>query len=44
MPMAKKVKMTDEGGGVVVSSGVEEAVLYDDVVELTYKKKTDSIP
>ena len=44
MPMGKMVKMTDEGGGVVVSGGVEEGELYDDVVELTYKTKTDSIP
>ena len=34
MPMAKEVKMTDEGGGVVVSGGVEEGGHYDDVVEL----------
>ena len=44
MPMAKAVTITDEGGGVVVSSGVEEVELYDDVVELAYKTKTDSIP
>ena len=43
VPMAKEVKMTDKGGGVVVSGGVEEGELYD-VVELTYKTKTDSIP
>ena len=36
-PMAKVVKMTDKGGGVVVSSGVEEGEVYDDVT------KTDSI-
>ena len=42
--MTKKVKMTDKGGGVVVSGGVEEVELYDDVVELTYKAKADSIP
>ena len=35
--------MTDKGGGVVVSGGVEEAVLYDDVVQLTYKAKADPI-
>ena len=44
MPMAKEVKMTDKGGGVVVSGGVEEGEHYDDVVELTYKTKTNSIP
>ena len=44
MPMAKAVQMTDEGGGVVVSAGVEEAVLYDDVVERTYKAMADPIP
>ena len=44
MPMAKAVQMTDKGGGVVVSGGVEEAVLYDDVVQLTYKAKADPIP
>ena len=38
MPMTKAVKMTDKGGGV------EEGEDYDDVVELTYKTKTDSIP
>ena len=27
-PMAKEVKMTDKGGGVVVSGGVEKAELY----------------
>ena len=43
MPMAKEVKMTDKGGGVVVSGGVEEGEHYDDVVELTYKAKADSI-
>ena len=43
MPMAKEVKMMDEVGGVVVSSGVE-GELYDDVVELAYKAKADSIP
>ena len=37
LPMAKVVKMTDKGGGVVVSGGVEEGEHYDDVVELTYK-------
>ena len=35
MPMTKEVKMTDEGGGVVVSGGVEEGEHYDDVVVLT---------
>ena len=44
MPMTKAVKMTDKGGGVVVSGGVEEAELYDDVVQLTYKAKADRIP
>ena len=44
MPMTKEVKMTDEGGGMAVSGGVEEGELYDDVVELTYKAKSDSIP
>ena len=44
MPMTKAVKMTDKEEGVVVSGGVEEVELYDDVVELTYKAKTDSIP
>ena len=44
MPMAKAVQMTDEGGGMVVSGGVEEGKLYDDVVQLTYKAKADSIP
>ena len=44
MPMAKAVQMTDKGGGVVVSAGVEEAVLYDDVVQLTYKAKADPTP
>ena len=44
MPMAKAVQMTDEGGGMVVSGGVEEGELYDDVVQLTYKAKADSIP
>ena len=34
LPMRKAVKMTDEGGGVVVSGGVEEGGHYDDVVEL----------
>ena len=43
MPMAKAVRITDKGG-VVVSGGVEEGEHYDDVVELTYKTKTDSIP
>ena len=42
--LTKAIKMTDEGGGMVVSGGVEEGELYDDVVELTYKTKTDSIP
>ena len=37
-PMAKAVKMTGKGGGVVVSSGVEEGEHYDDVT------KTNSIP
>ena len=40
----KEVKMTDEGGGMVVSGGVEEGEHYDDVVELTYKTKANSIP
>ena len=44
MPMTKEVKMTDKGRGMVVSGGVEEGELYDDVVELTYKAKADSIP
>ena len=44
VPMTKEVKMTDKGRGVVVSGGVEEVELYDDVVELTYKAKADSIP
>ena len=44
VPMTKEVKMTDKGRGVVVSGGVEEGEHYDDVVELTYKTKTDSIP
>ena len=44
MPMARAVKMTDKGGGMVVSGGVEEGEHYDDVVELTYKTKADSIP
>ena len=44
LPMAKKVKMTDEGRGIVMSGGVEEGEHYDDVVQLTYKAKTDSIP
>ena len=44
MPMAKEVKMTDKGGGVVVSGGVEKAELYDDVIQLTYKAKADRIP
>ena len=44
MPMTKEVKMTDEGGGVVVSAGVEEGELYDDVVQLTYKAMADPIP
>ena len=43
MPMAKVVKITDERGGVIVSGGAEEGKLYDDVVELTYKTKADSI-
>ena len=43
MPIGKTVKMTDKGG-VVVSGGVEEGEHYDDVVELTYKTKADSIP
>ena len=37
-PMAKVVKMTNKGGGVVVSGGVEEGEHYDDVT------KTNSIP
>ena len=37
MPMAKAVRITDKGGGVVVSSGVEERGHYDDVT------KTDRI-
>ncbi len=41
MPMTKAVKMTDEGGGVVVSGGVEEWGHYDNVVELT---NADKIP
>ena len=44
MPMGKIVKMTDEGGGVVVSGGVEEGGHYDDVVQLTDKTKVYSIP
>ena len=28
MPMTKTVKITDKGGGVVVSGGVEEGELY----------------
>ena len=44
MPMTKEVKMTDKGGGVVVSGGVEEWELYDDVEQLTYKTKAGSIP
>ena len=44
LPMAKVVRMTDKGGGVVVSGGVEEGEHYDDVVQLTYKATTDSIP
>ena len=43
-PMAKAVKMTDKEEGVIVSGGVEEGEHYDDVVELTYKTKTNSIP
>ena len=42
-PMAKAVRITDKGGGVVVSGGVEEGEHCDDVVELTYKAKTDRI-
>ena len=44
LPMARKVKMTYKKEGVVVSSGVEETELYDDVVQLTYKTKTNKIP
>ena len=44
LSMAKAVKMTGKEERVVVSSGVEEAEFYDDVVELTYNAKTDSIP
>ena len=45
MPRAKVVKMTDEGSGVIVSGGVEEGKLYDDVVELTCIQDNDnSIP
>ena len=44
MLMAKEVKMTDKGGVVVVSGGVEEVELYDDVIQLTYKAKAESIP
>ena len=36
--------MTDKEEGVIVSGGVEEGEHYDDVVELTYKTKTNSIP
>ena len=42
-PMAKTVKMTDKGGGVVVSGGAEEGEHYDYMVELTHKAKTNSI-
>ena len=43
MPMTMVDKITDEGGGVIVSGGVEEGKLNDDVVQLTYKTKADSI-
>ena len=44
LPMKKAVKITDKGGGVVVSGGVEEVEHYEYNVQLTYKTKTDSIP
>ena len=44
LPMAKVVRMADKEEGVIVSGVVEEGEHYDDVVELTYKAKTDSIP
>ena len=37
MPMVKAVRITDKGGGVVVSGGVEEGEHYEDVT------KTDRI-
>ena len=44
LPMRKAVKITDKGGEVVVSGGVEEEEHYEHMVQLTYKTKTDSIP
>ena len=44
LPMKKAVKITDKGGEVVVSGGVEEGEHYEHMVQLTYKTKTDSIP
>ena len=32
MPMRKMGKVTDKGGGVVGSGGVEEGEQYDDIV------------
>ena len=44
LPMKKAVKITDKGGGAVVSGGVEEVEHYEYNVQLTYKTKTVSIP
>ena len=44
LPMRKAVKITDKGGEVVVSGGVEEGEHYEYNVQLTYKTKTVSIP
>ncbi len=44
LPMRKAVKITDKGGEVVVSGGVEEGEHYEHMVQLTYKTKTDGIP
>ena len=37
MPMRKAVKITDKGGEVIVSGGVEEEEHYEHMVQLTYK-------
>ena len=44
LPMRKAVKITDKGGEVVESGGVEEGEHNEHMVQLTYKTKTDSIP
>ena len=42
MPIRKMGKVTDKGGGVVGSGGVEEGEQYDNTVRPTYEPKAES--